>query len=752
MKMTLCFTLTLFTFLTLAFVPNAFTQDNSPEYVVRVIYFIPNDREPDPTMDEKLDTLIKDIQKFYADQMEAHGFDRKTFRFEADDAGDVIVHQVNGNFNDAYYQNPATGSGIVWREVAELFDMSRNVYFLALDINSMFLDGEERVIGRGGGDSLSGKAYIPASNFGAAHHELGHAFGLSHDSRVDANQIFTLPGYYDQMTNSFCAAEWLDVNRYFNPTQEVLIHNTNVQLLQTSLDAPPTDIRLQFEINDPDGLHQAQLYKPYGHYPSVIAYQSLSGNRATVEFVTHELVDGNKIELRIIDKHGNFTTHSFLIEINDVLPSPEIISISDPNLAAAIQNTLNLNGNTITQHNMAALNGLSANAKNIKDLTGLEHARYLRHLELMRNQITDLTPLAELQNLGELQLLGNQITDLTPLANLQNLIDLRLLGNPIGDITPISKLPRLQWLHLSGSDVSDISPLVGLPNLFELHFDYNPTNDFTPISKMSNLYNLGLSGMSISDITFIEGLTNLGLLFLQSNNISNLEPLSELTNLTTLNLAANNISDVTPLAALTQLEVLLLNRNSISDITPLAALTQLEILYLNRNSISDVSPLTDLVNLKELHLTHNPIKNRKPLFDLLEKNPDVKIYLKNDREPLPVNLSHFRAELTDTGVTLKWVTESEVDNAGFYIYRSETKDGEFRVVNATIIQGAGTTGERNEYTWTDATAKPNTVYYYRIEDVSHAGVREQLATVRLRGLVSAHGKLTTSWADLKTVE
>ena len=69
-----------------------------------------------------------------------------------------------------------------------------------------------------------------------------------------------------------------------------------------------------------------------------------------------------------------------------------------------------------------------------------------------------------------------------------------------------------------------------------------------------------------------------------------------------------------------------------------------------------------------------------------------------------------------------------------------------------MIQGAGTTGERNEYKWIDTTAKPNTVYYYRIEDVSHAGVRKQLATVRLRGLVSARGKLTIRWADLKAQE
>ena len=117
---------------------------------------------------------------------------------------------------------------------------------------------------------------------------------------------------------------------------------------------------------------------------------------------------------------------------------------------------------------------------------------------------------------------------------------------------------------------------------------------------------------------------------------------------------------------------------------------------------------------------------------------------------LPVQLSHFRAEHTDVGVILNWTTESEVDNAGFYIYRSETRNGEFVVVNTTMIQGAGTTGERNEYTWTDTTAKLNTVYYYRIEDVSHAGEREQLATVRLRGFISASEKLITGWGDLKT--
>ena len=101
---------------------------------------------------------------------------------------------------------------------------------------------------------------------------------------------------------------------------------------------------------------------------------------------------------------------------------------------------------------------------------------------------------------------------------------------------------------------------------------------------------------------------------------------------------------------------------------------------------------------------------------------------------------------------LEWATQSELDNAGFNILRSETKSGRFAKVNPSLIVGAGTTSESHDYEWTDTTTKPNGAYFYRIEDVSFAGDRQQLATVRMRGLVSASGKLTTRWSDLKLQE
>ena len=119
---------------------------------------------------------------------------------------------------------------------------------------------------------------------------------------------------------------------------------------------------------------------------------------------------------------------------------------------------------------------------------------------------------------------------------------------------------------------------------------------------------------------------------------------------------------------------------------------------------------------------------------------------------LPVSLSKFRPErLKDTGeIVVRWITESELNNAGFNILRSENRDGEFTKVH--FVAGQGTTSERTLYEWKDKSAKPNVVYYYQIQDVSLDGEVSVLATTHLRGNVSAAGKLTTTWGELKALQ
>ena len=121
---------------------------------------------------------------------------------------------------------------------------------------------------------------------------------------------------------------------------------------------------------------------------------------------------------------------------------------------------------------------------------------------------------------------------------------------------------------------------------------------------------------------------------------------------------------------------------------------------------------------------------------------------------LPVSLSKFRPErMKDTGeIVVRWITESETNNAGFNILRSETRDGEFTKLNTKLIAGQGTTSARTIYKFADTSAKPNVVYYYQIQDVSLDGKVQTLRTTHLRGNVTAAGKLTTTWAELKALQ
>ena len=121
--------------------------------------------------------------------------------------------------------------------------------------------------------------------------------------------------------------------------------------------------------------------------------------------------------------------------------------------------------------------------------------------------------------------------------------------------------------------------------------------------------------------------------------------------------------------------------------------------------------------------------------------------------PLPVELSSFSVKRTEKGaVVLTWTTESEVDNAGFNLRRSEKRASGFTLINPALIAGAGTTGERQTYTFTDTSAKPGVEYYYQIEEVSFAGRPETLVTRMLPGPVSASNRALTTFGELKGKE
>ena len=120
---------------------------------------------------------------------------------------------------------------------------------------------------------------------------------------------------------------------------------------------------------------------------------------------------------------------------------------------------------------------------------------------------------------------------------------------------------------------------------------------------------------------------------------------------------------------------------------------------------------------------------------------------------LPVELSSFTVSRTDAGpVVVTWTTESEVDNAGFNLRRSLKRDSGFTLLNPVLIAGAGTTGERQTYTFTDTSAKPGVEYYYQIEEVSLGGRPEVLRTRYLPGPVSPANRALTTFGEVKQRE
>ena len=79
--------------------------------------------------------------------------------------------------------------------------------------------------------------------------------------------------------------------------------------------------------------------------------------------------------------------------------------------------------------------------------------------------------------------------------------------------------------------------------------------------------------------------------------------------------------------------------------------------------------------------------------------------------------------------SLKWTTASEVDNFGFDIFRSESRDGPFERMTDDPLPGAGTTDEPQSYVWEDFDIEKGKDYYYYIESISMAGVRERFSPI-----------------------
>ncbi len=98
--------------------------------------------------------------------------------------------------------------------------------------------------------------------------------------------------------------------------------------------------------------------------------------------------------------------------------------------------------------------------------------------------------------------------------------------------------------------------------------------------------------------------------------------------------------------------------------------------------------------------------------------------------PTVIELSNFSAIPGDGEVTLMWRTESEIDTAGFNIYRGVIGSSEMTKLNDTLIPAKGTATSGAEYTYVDDDVRNGIIYIYKLEDVDTAGTVTEHKPVR----------------------
>ena len=342
--------------------------------MIRLVYFLPNDRPARRDRIPALRQLIKDTQQFFADQMQSHGFGRKTFSVETDKDGEPVVHRINGKFDENYYNknDQIVPEDAVWEEIVEHFDDFQHIYFIAIDVSSEALGINDASCGLAapsyfslnnrfasvdglalrhrditqGEEALGAMSLIPASgecfedNRGFQHrlratiHELGHTFGLEHDFREGFDSDTAVGG--KAFSLSKCDAEWLSVSRFFNSKSKFDNAPGEIQFLPMQTYNQET-ISLRFQVTDPDGLHQAQLLVPtileqaelagWGPY-RLFDCKKLNGKTDTVVSAmrTEEIVD--RVTLQIMDINGNITWATFPIEFDATVVAQSALDLN----------------------------------------------------------------------------------------------------------------------------------------------------------------------------------------------------------------------------------------------------------------------------------------------------------------------------------------------------------------------------------------------------------------------------------------
>ncbi len=84
-------------------------------------------------------------------------------------------------------------------------------------------------------------------------------------------------------------------------------------------------------------------------------------------------------------------------------------------------------------------------------------------------------------------------------------------------------------------------------------------------------------------------------------------------------------------------------------------------------------------------------------------------------------------------VVVEWSTETEMNTAGFNLYRGAAEAGPFDVkVNEQLIPAAPDPMTGGKYSFVDRTARPGVTYYYQLQEVERTGAVNKHGPIAVR--------------------
>lgn len=311
--------------------------------VVRIVYTLTKDKEPAPNITHKLDKTIRDVQDFYADEMERHGFGRKTFTFETNEKGKAKIYLVRHNQTDIDLSNDIWLSFV--EDTSMPFEPIPKIYYMRL-IHLFEYTNKEGNSTRGNVNAREIVGISPGRLVSASVRDLNRksiayllrgTFGLPYMEKKKKPNI--LKRFFTSVNNkmpwgrkwsklSRCEAEFLDKSRFFNPNQPFFDKYPKMDM---RLAVPKASgIRhFIFEVADEDGIHQVQLFELRNvenllkKSAKFYACQTLNGkNKETVVFEISD-PDIMNVSLQIVDRHGNIAFREFEITEKTAEPDKE---------------------------------------------------------------------------------------------------------------------------------------------------------------------------------------------------------------------------------------------------------------------------------------------------------------------------------------------------------------------------------------------------------------------------------------------